>query len=283
MARGRMIAKTLSTSQRYARLHDVAGKLAEFCQALYPLLVAHADDWGCLPGDVFTVKHLVHPTSPRRLGDFEGALIALHEVGLIQWYEVDEKRVVYIRQWLAHQQLKGHDKDGRVPIFPPPPENTNDFAIVAQIRPNSPKSALREEKRTEEKRREGKGREDAAPAAAPLASVAESDPNQPNCKLEAFVTLWNQTITAPLPQCRGLSDRRKAHIRARFGERSFGEWLEIFQRVNVTPFLRGENDRGWVASLDWLINSPDNALKVLEGKYDDRPRAEKGKPKWATR
>jgi hypothetical protein len=149
MARGRMISKSLSTSERFASLHHEAGKLAEFCQSLYPLLVAHADDWGCLQGDTFTVKHLTHPTSPRKLVEFDKALKALHNVKLITWYEVEGKWFVFIRGWYAHQQLKGHDKDGRKRTFPEPPENPSNFESFAQSCPKLPKSALREEKRTE--------------------------------------------------------------------------------------------------------------------------------------
>jgi hypothetical protein len=152
MARGRMISKSLSTSEKFASLHEQAGKLAEFAQTLYMLLVAHADDWGCQQGDVFTVKHAVHPTSPRKLADFETALKHLHNAGLVAWYDADDKRVVYIRSFSAHQSLKGHDKDGRKRTFPPPPENISNFAEVAQSRPKSPKPALREENLTEEKR-----------------------------------------------------------------------------------------------------------------------------------
>jgi len=157
-----MISKSLSTSERFASLHPVAGKLAEFCQSLYPLLVAHADDWGCLPGDVFTVKHLVNPTSPRKLSEFESALRALHNVKLIAWYQVPEDEdgehagrwVIHIRGFAAHQTLKGHDKDGRKRNYPAPPENISDFDKVAQKRPESPKVALREENLTELNRTE---------------------------------------------------------------------------------------------------------------------------------
>src|SRR5687768_10389551 len=89
MARGRMISKSLSTSEKRASLHRVAGRLAEFAQGLYPLLVVHADDFGRLQGDVFTVKHAVDPTSPRKPLDFALALRALHDVGLIRWYGDD--------------------------------------------------------------------------------------------------------------------------------------------------------------------------------------------------
>lgn len=103
MARGRMIAKSLSTSQRYAQLHQVAGRRAEFCQALYPLLVAHADDFGRLAGDVFTVKHMVVPTSPRSEADVGHALEALQRVGLIDWYDSDGRKCIQIWNFDAHQ------------------------------------------------------------------------------------------------------------------------------------------------------------------------------------
>jgi hypothetical protein len=181
LARGRMISKSLSTSERRARLHEECPKLAEFCQALYPLLVAHADDWGCLPGDVFTVKHLVDPTSPRKLPEFETALKALHNVGLIVWYEADDRRIVAIRAFAAHQQLRGHDKDGRKRQFPAPPENVSEFEHSAQKRPDAPKSALREEKRTEEKRK------DLLSPAADAEGTAEAGGEQRNGEVRAFL------------------------------------------------------------------------------------------------
>ncbi len=87
MARGRMISKALSTSQRFAMLFDRAGDLGEFAQSLYPLLVAHADDFGRQAGDLFTIKHKIHPASPRTLTDFQRAVTALHNVGLVVWYD----------------------------------------------------------------------------------------------------------------------------------------------------------------------------------------------------
>jgi len=143
MARGRMVSKSLSTSEKRAALHDEAGPLAEFCQALYPLLIAHSDDWGCQQGDVFTIKHMVEPTSPRSLDEFRQALIAMHNVELITWYQdggAREKMVVYIRGWFDHQNLKGHDKRERP--FSIPPENPSKIARSAQKCPEVPKRAL---------------------------------------------------------------------------------------------------------------------------------------------
>jgi len=98
-----MLTKSLSTSQRWARLHGEAGKLAEFCQVLFALLVAHADDFGRLAGDVFTVKFAVVPTSPRKESEVQAALTALHNVGLIEWYGVDGCKCIQINDFDRHQ------------------------------------------------------------------------------------------------------------------------------------------------------------------------------------
>ncbi len=104
MARGRMISKSLSTSEKFASLSDVAGALAEFCQTLYPLVVVHADDFGRLQGDAFTVKHTCFPTSPRTIAEFSDALANLHNVGLLRLYSVESKRYIQIENFDPHQQ-----------------------------------------------------------------------------------------------------------------------------------------------------------------------------------
>jgi hypothetical protein len=104
MARGRMISKSLSYSEKFAALGATAGPLAEFCQALYPLLVVHADDFGRLQGDVLTVKAVCFPTSTRSLEDFGAALEHVQRVGLIAWYLVDAKRFIQIQNWDVHQR-----------------------------------------------------------------------------------------------------------------------------------------------------------------------------------
>ena len=47
-------------------------------------------------------------------------------------------------------------------------------------------------------------------------------------------------------------------------------WERLFARVRASPFLRGESESGWQASLDWLLESADHVVRVLEGAYDAR-------------
>ena len=90
MARGRLILRSLGSSRKFADVRGRAGKLGEFAQALYPLLMANTDDFGRESGDAFTVKHAVFPTSPRPEAEFEQALEAMHAAGLIQRYFAED-------------------------------------------------------------------------------------------------------------------------------------------------------------------------------------------------
>jgi len=140
-----MISKSLSTSVCFARLFEVCPDLAEFAQSLYPLLVSHADDFGREQGDVLTVKYRIHPRSPRSEQEFERAIHALHDVGLIVWYEAKGRRCYQVVKFDDHQTgLHKRTKSA----FPAVPGNSGNF-------PESPGQL----KRTEEKRTEGKGTE----------------------------------------------------------------------------------------------------------------------------
>ncbi len=124
MARGRMLSKTLSTSRKFAKL-GVAG--GEFAQLLYPLLVAHADDFGRQSGDAFTVKHQVFPTSPRSEEDFDAALTVMVTERLIDRYVTGDNHelVIQILDFERHQSglhkrtiSQFPDNSGKFPEIP---------------------------------------------------------------------------------------------------------------------------------------------------------------------
>lgn len=120
MARGRMLSKKISTSRKFAAVGRVAG---EFPQLLYALLVPHCDDFGRQPGDAFTVKHEVFPTSARAEAEFEAALVALEVQELIQRYDVKGQVVIQLLNFEQHQQgLHKRTKSD----FPEPPGNSTE-------------------------------------------------------------------------------------------------------------------------------------------------------------
>ena len=67
MAQRRMISRNLGSSRKFHAVNARCGQLGDFAQALFPLIVVNADDFGRLEGDAFTVKHKVFPVSPRTL------------------------------------------------------------------------------------------------------------------------------------------------------------------------------------------------------------------------
>lgn len=84
---------------------------------------------------------------------------------------------------------------------------------------------------------------------------------------QEIVSLYNATCKS-LPKARGLNDRRKATIRARWKES--GEKLEtfreLFQKAEASYWLTGDNPTKWRANFDWLL-TPSKFLRILEGGY----------------
>jgi len=84
-----------------------------------------------------------------------------------------------------------------------------------------------------------------------------------------------------LPQPREVTNGRLRKIRQRLKTHPAREfWQDVFSKANQTPFLKGENDRGWKASLDWFVKNDENAVMVLEGKYDRGVQEETGGSKY---
>ncbi len=86
---------------------------------------------------------------------------------------------------------------------------------------------------------------------------------------EDFRLAWNAIATYPLREAHTFTPKRRRLLRARLNERSIAEWRVIMERIAASAFCRGDNQRGFVASFDWLISSPEPGIKVLEGQYDD--------------
>jgi len=84
----------------------------------------------------------------------------------------------------------------------------------------------------------------------------------------AFLEHWNSHPN--LPPIRTFTKERIRHLEARLQEEQFAtNWKMIIEKTATCPFLTGQNDRGWRATVDWILVNETNYIKVLEGKYDD--------------
>jgi hypothetical protein len=103
MARGRLISRSLGSSRKYHELLRLGGRLGEFCQVLFPLIVVSTDDFGRMAGDAFTIKNAVLPTSRRPEADFDRALDVMHTADLITRYTVDGSIYLQVNKFDEHQ------------------------------------------------------------------------------------------------------------------------------------------------------------------------------------
>lgn len=72
-----------------------------------------------------------------------------------------------------------------------------------------------------------------------------------------------------------LSESRKKAIKARLKNYTLEDFKKIFEMAESSSFLKGQNDRNWSATFNWLIKDS-NMAKVLDGNYQDRTSEERG-------
>jgi len=118
-------------------------------------------------------------------------------------------------------------------------------------------------------------------SSASSTAIKDSTPpkGSPPVPAQEIIDAWNETCGDALSKAKHLTDKRRKQIGIRcrdlrkvVGDLAFDpEWWtrEIFLKVRQSPFCLGENDRGWQATLDWLLDRKDAAVKAMEGQYDD--------------
>lgn len=79
---------------------------------------------------------------------------------------------------------------------------------------------------------------------------------------------WNDLAEkCGLPKAEKMTGGRLRQVRARLREYpDLDSWRRAFRHIHDTPFLRGENDRGWRANLDFLLQAS-SFTKLTEGTY----------------
>lgn len=85
------------------------------------------------------------------------------------------------------------------------------------------------------------------------------------------------SVCGSYPRPVKLSEARKEELRARLSDGyTVKDFRKLFELAEASDFLKGENDRGWSATFDWLIADA-NMTKVLDGNYENRSSAKNTK------
>ncbi len=97
----------------------------------------------------------------------------------------------------------------------------------------------------------------------------QEDTKKKKAPLSLLQDLWNLKCGNLFSKVIETSDNRNLKEVLRLKERSLEDWERVFKKINNSAFCNGRNDRGWKADYTWIMGNKVNAIKVLEGKYDN--------------
>lgn len=86
--------------------------------------------------------------------------------------------------------------------------------------------------------------------------------------LNDVVEEFNRVVSR-LPKVTALTPKRRGIIQQRIKEHGREAVSVCFFKAGKSDFLCGVNDRGWMASFDWILK-PENFVKILEGNFDSK-------------
>lgn len=104
-----------------------------------------------------------------------------------------------------------------------------------------------------------------------------ASPSLPDCPYTEIMDLYNK-ICISFPRVIGIDGERKRAVSARWRTyKSLDPFRELFEIAEATLFLKGNNNRNWVANFDWMMK-PGNFVKILEHRYDGTQQAQQQAP-----
>lgn len=104
----------------------------------------------------------------------------------------------------------------------------------------------------------------------PAPPLPAPPPAEEKVNCQEVVDLYNKICTS-LPAVRQITADREKVITERVQKYGLDKIVTVFQNAEASSFLKGNNDRSWLASFDWIMEE-DNMVKTLEGNYADRPK-----------
>lgn len=97
---------------------------------------------------------------------------------------------------------------------------------------------------------------------------SSTDKDKDYIDYQQIADMYNNTCVS-FPRLTKLSDKRKKAIKARLRTYTLEDFQKLFEMAEGSSFLKGQNNRNWSATFDWLI-ADGNMAKVLDGNYADK-------------
>ena len=115
------------------------------------------------------------------------------------------------------------------------------------------------------------------------AETTRSPLSKQSIQLQEIQDAWNDmatTCSVKRSATWGTGTTRRKAALARIKDGWWREnWRAAMAVVATDKFCNGDNDRGWLANIEWFVR-PETALKMIEGGYDgkDQDRSDKAPP-----
>ena len=92
-------------------------------------------------------------------------------------------------------------------------------------------------------------------------------------EIDKFADLYNEHCFN-LSKLSKLTDNRIKAIKKLLKNYTYEEIITVFDNANNSEFLKGNNDRGWKANIDFILRE-DKFVNILEGRYNSKPKLSK--------
>lgn len=256
------------------------GRLSRDVRLLYIGMWNFADDLGVLVGDLYWLKSRVFPYDQIQMQQFEKWVSDLVKTGFIYLFSHNGEEFIYLPTFTRHQKIdKPNYKDLNVPkglveklhaVIANESEN-NRGTISDYSAPIEDKDKYKYIFTLSNEREE----ETSSSAVAPAAPSEGEEVD-----ITRVVEMYH-TICTDYPKLVKLSASRKNKIKLRFKEMGcdYAVMQNLFEKMQASNFMRGDNKKGWRADFDWLFENDKNWPKVLEGKYDNSKGSNAGEKK----
>ena len=100
--------------------------------------------------------------------------------------------------------------------------------------------------------------------------ISNNKNNIDNKEIEWFLDNYHKTCVS-LPKVMKVTDKRRKAILRILKVYNKEDILRVFELAEQSDFLKGNNDRGWKADIDFILRN-DKFVSILEGKYGGRKK-----------
>jgi hypothetical protein len=245
--------------------HEDLSELPEATHMLAAALLNYADDEGYFNANPGLIKGECCPLREPSVS-IQDSLAHLSRIGFIMLGTSENgKRYGLITTFLEHQRINR-----------PTPSKISDLGIVWDDSPQ-PHPQVTEQSPPERNREQGTGNMNSEPNGSVVGATADPPPED---DLEIPLTLdrtdvgkavANYNLAADelgLPKVLKLTNDRRRRLQARLKEHGLKGWNEGITNLEASKFCRGENDRGWKADFEFLLQ-PKSLNRLIEGGYTD--------------